>query len=187
VAVSIPVADGIEQFCSAACVDVAEREGRLRAAPPSLPELPSRIVVPTDGSGPALRAVERAVALAKATGGSVELLHALGGGLLRSLGLAAPAAAAERLGLRREEVSRALEDTAGTQLERSRRICEQAGVSCSTRVVPGAALDAIVEAAREADLVVMGSRGLDAVSGTLLGSLSQRVISSVKTPVLVVH
>ena len=38
-----------------------------------------------------------------------------------------------------------------------------------------------------ADLVVMGSRGRGALEGGTLGSLSQRVVSTARTPVLVVH
>jgi nucleotide-binding universal stress UspA family protein len=48
-------------------------------------------------------------------------------------------------------------------------------------------LEAILAAAGEADLVVMGSRGRGALSGTPLGSLSQRVVTSTRTPVLVIH
>jgi nucleotide-binding universal stress UspA family protein len=46
---------------------------------------------------------------------------------------------------------------------------------------------AIVEAAKNADLVVRGSRGRGALSGLVLGSLSHRVLGGMQTPVLVVH
>ncbi|MBR6268720.1 MAG: universal stress protein, partial [Selenomonadaceae bacterium] len=38
----------------------------------------------------------------------------------------------------------------------------------------------------EADLVVMGSRGLGVVKGVLLGSVSQYIVEQSKCPVLVV-
>ena len=46
---------------------------------------------------------------------------------------------------------------------------------------------AIADAAENADLVVVGSRGLGSFSGAALGSLSHRVIGETPKPVLVVH
>lgn len=46
---------------------------------------------------------------------------------------------------------------------------------------------AISSAAAAMDLVVMGSRGLDATSGSAIGSLSQRVLAETRKPLLVVH
>jgi nucleotide-binding universal stress UspA family protein len=51
----------------------------------------------------------------------------------------------------------------------------------------GPPLEAIVAAAKDADLVVMGSRGRSVLSGAILASLSQRVLGGTRTPVLVVH
>ncbi len=188
VAVEIPVDGAPQRYCSTACADEAERQAaRPPAAPGPLPEPPRRLLVATDGSGPALRAVEYAATLARQSGGQVTLLHAAGGSWLQTLGMASPAAAAVRLGIRSEEITRAIEERAAAQLERARRICEQAGVPCVARVALEGPLEAVVEASREADLVVMGSRGRDALTGTVLGSLSQRVVGSAHAPVLVVH
>jgi nucleotide-binding universal stress UspA family protein len=187
VAIEVPVADGVAHYCSTACVDAAEREGVTRPEVQALPDPPRRILVPTDGSGPAFRAVRQAAALARLAGGQVVLLHAVGGGWLRTLGTGSAAAAAVKLGIRSEELARALEGQADAQLDRGRRICEEAGVPCTVRIALDPPLDAILEAAEGADLVVMGSRGLDAISGTVLGSLSQRVVGSAPVPVLVVH
>jgi nucleotide-binding universal stress UspA family protein len=46
---------------------------------------------------------------------------------------------------------------------------------------------AVSTAAADADLVVMGSRGLDAASGQAVGSLSQRLLAETRTPLLVIH
>lgn len=52
----------------------------------------------------------------------------------------------------------------------------------------GPPAESIIDVAetRSCDLIVMGSRGLGAFSGLLLGSQSQKVISLAKCPVLVV-
>ena len=53
----------------------------------------------------------------------------------------------------------------------------------------GSPATAIINAAveRNADLIVMGTRGLTPVKGLLLGSVSERVIGGAPCPVLVVH
>jgi len=187
--VALEIPDGAEMrlYCSTACADAAEREAEGAVEPTPLPEPPQRILVATDGSGPAFRAVEHAAMLAGLCGAEVELLHVVGSGWLRTLGMAAPTSAAARLGIRTDELAKALEEQGGAQLERGKRICENAGVTCRTRVVMGTPVDAIVEASKQVDLIVMGSRGLDAIVGTLLGSLTQRVVGQAEAPVLVVH
>jgi nucleotide-binding universal stress UspA family protein len=48
------------------------------------------------------------------------------------------------------------------------------GVEIEKKVVEGPAAPALVEAARDASLLVVGSRGLGGFSGLLLGSVSQQ-------------
>jgi nucleotide-binding universal stress UspA family protein len=51
----------------------------------------------------------------------------------------------------------------------------------------GHATEVLAEAAREADLLVVGSRGRGELTGMLLGSVSQFLVTHVQTPVVVVH
>ena len=53
---------------------------------PSCPQLPRRLLVAVDGSGPSVRAVEYAAALARATGAKVQLLLAIDTAALRPSG-----------------------------------------------------------------------------------------------------
>lgn len=53
-------------------------------------------------------------------------------------------------------------------------------------LVAGSASDAILEHAHDAELIVVGSRGLGAVAGLLLGSVSKQVLHQARSPVVVI-
>jgi nucleotide-binding universal stress UspA family protein len=168
-------------FCSARCADSGGALGS-----PGSPPL-RRLLVAVDGSGPSLRAVEMATALATATGGSIRLLHAIDIDLLRLVGEAPLGVGPIGVGLRTTEIQQTLRHEAEAQLAACRRVCERAGVSVSDEIEVAPPVEAILRAARDADLVVMGTRGRGALSGAILGSVSQRVMAAARTPVLVVH
>lgn len=64
---------------------------------------------------------------------------------------------------------------------------EQPQVEIEQRVVKGHPAAALVEAARDADLLVVGSRGHGGFTGTLLGSVSHHVLHRARCPVVVVR
>jgi nucleotide-binding universal stress UspA family protein len=70
-------------------------------------------------------------------------------------------------------------------MERSLEKVDTDGVHVSTDVVEGSAAEHLVAASRNADLVVVGSRGRGGFTGLLLGSVSQHLVSYAKCPVLV--
>jgi nucleotide-binding universal stress UspA family protein len=175
VAVDVPGA-GSERYCSLRCAMQVDP----KAAASALPELPRRILVAIDGSGPSLRATQMAAVLARQSGAELTLLHAIDPALLRRL----PGA---RSALEAAELERALRAEAEAQLGRCHRLCEGAGVPVTLRIELDAPARAVSTAAADADLVVMGSRGLDAASGQAVGSLSQRLLAETRTPLLVIH
>jgi nucleotide-binding universal stress UspA family protein len=183
VAVERRVRDDVRRFCSARCAETGGALGLSDRPPPPLRHL----LVAVDGSGPSLRAVETAVALATATGGEIRLLHAVDFDWLRIVGAAPPGIGPIGVGLRITEISQALREEGEAQLAACRRMCESSGVAVTSRFEFAPPVEAIVAAAEDTDLVVMGSRGRGALSGAFLGSVSQRVIAGTRTPVLVVH
>ena len=67
-------------------------------------------------------------------------------------------------------------------------ILAEAGIDSSTSVIYGAPAEAIVKETdkQDANLVIMGSRGLGGLQGFILGSVSRSVCNNVGCPVLVV-
>jgi nucleotide-binding universal stress UspA family protein len=59
-------------------------------------------------------------------------------------------------------------------------------VAVSAEVVEGRAADVLVHAAKDADLLVLGSHGHSRVYHTVLGSTAQEVVESAPCPVVVI-
>lgn len=60
------------------------------------------------------------------------------------------------------------------------------GISTEPQLLHGDPAEVLTEAAEELDLLVLGSRGYGPVKGTLLGSVSARVMAAAPCPVLIV-
>ncbi|MYU24868.1 universal stress protein [Streptomyces sp. SID8352] len=60
-------------------------------------------------------------------------------------------------------------------------------VEVRTEQRPGAPVDVLVEAAAEADLLVLGSRALSGLGGFLVGSVGQAVVARAEAPVVLVR
>ena len=80
-------------------------------------------------------------------------------------------------------------DDAAAMLERAvaEAVGEDSGVEIETEVVESPAPHALVEAAKGASLLVVGSRGLGGFSGLLLGSVSQQAAHHSPCPLVIVH
>ena len=75
-------------------------------------------------------------------------------------------------------------------LNRAANAAKQAGVSCDTiQVENEQPYQAIIAAAKNkgCDLIVMASHGRSGLSGVLIGSVTNKVLTHTKTPVLVCH
>ena len=73
-------------------------------------------------------------------------------------------------------------------LDRAETLVRQQGCEAEVEILEGNPAEQIVELARarNAPLIVVGSRGLGAVTGALLGSVSSAIIHRADRPVLVV-
>jgi nucleotide-binding universal stress UspA family protein len=61
------------------------------------------------------------------------------------------------------------------------------GVDVTMEQIPGRPTDALAEAAKDAELLVLGSRGLSGLGGFLVGSVGAAVIPRTETPVVLVR
>ena len=138
------------------------------------------IMVATDGSEGADRAIDVAAGIASAMGGNLSVLT-VGGNLssdeMRQL------ARAER------DVGDALEALSNEIVRRAKDRAQRIGVSTvKMQVAWGDAAEAIIEAVRRerVDAIVIGRRGRGRLAGLLLGSVSQKVASLAPCIVIVV-
>ncbi len=139
-----------------------------------------RVLIPFDGSESARRALQYAIDFFREYGRlTVHLLNVqdepvvygdyLTASLLDSLGKAALRAADEVLAQAREPL-------------------EAAGLEYQAHTALGGVAEQVAHAveAHSCDTVIMGTRGLGAVSNLLMGSVATRVVHQVKVPVLLV-
>jgi len=143
---------------------------------------PTRILLATDGSEEAELAALRAVDLADATDSELHVVHV---GVVPILLETYPGTLGydRKLYEQIEEVSREL------LRKQSWRVKAAGGTVAGTHLRMGEVDLEIVALAEElqADLIVMGSRGLGGVRRALMGSVSDSVVRHAHCPVLVVR
>ena len=132
-----------------------------------------KIVVGYDGSDGAKRALDRAIALA---GGDGRLT------VVAAAEIHARAGITEGARLDPSEIERRRED-----LEEAKGILAERGVDAEMLEAQGDPGDVILNSAKDADLVVVGSRGLNPFQRLLLGSVSSKVVHRAECDVLVVR
>lgn len=141
------------------------------------------VVVGTDGSDTASQAVRQAVDLAGAVGATLELVSAY------------EPVPAQRLQEERRQAPEDLqwainprEDVDAT-LEAAAELARKAGVTVNTYARQGDPADAILDVAeeREADLIIVGNKGMTGAKRFLLGSVPNKVSHHAPCSVLIIR
>jgi nucleotide-binding universal stress UspA family protein len=121
------------------------------------------ILIPTDGSELAQRGVAHGLALAKSVGAKVTAIYVV-------------------------EPLLAVTGDFASVLDRAENAAREAGVSCETMQKENVQPDQAIVAAAEdkgCDLIVMSWHGRSGLSTLLIGSVTNKVLTYAKTPVLV--
>jgi nucleotide-binding universal stress UspA family protein len=121
------------------------------------------ILIPTDGSELAERGVAHGLALAKSVGAKIYVIYVV-------------------------EPLLAVTGDFASVLDRAEKAAKEAGVSCETIQVENVQPhQAIIAAAEDegCDLIVMSWHGRSGLSTLLIGSVTSKVLTYAKTPVLV--
>jgi len=142
----------------------------------------SHILVPVDGSETAQMAVDKATALAKAFDSKVTVMYVIDPYPFTGVGTDFAYGQAEYLNAATAEANEAVKV--------AKQALTDAGVNVDSSVVEAhTAWRGIVDAgdSLQADLIVMGSHGRNALEKLVLGSVAQAVLSHTKLPVLVVR
>ena len=139
-----------------------------------------KILIPVDGSETSTRALKHAQALARSFAKPGKLIvvavdDALFPGVERKIGA--------------EAAQRHHQENFERMLAPARKALARSTVPVAFVEVVDAVADGIlgVAAKQKADLIVMGSRGSGAIKGTLLGSVSMKVLAGAQVPVTIVH
>jgi nucleotide-binding universal stress UspA family protein len=136
----------------------------------------ARIVVGIDASDPSLDALRWALDEARLRGAELELVHAFPRPELVGMTMVVTLPSDDELRAASEQVlAEALERVGGA-----------GDVPVTRRVETGGPAAVLVEAAEDADLLVVGARGLGGFKGLLLGSVTQQVIAHAPCPVVVI-
>ena len=136
------------------------------------------ILIPTDGSELADRGVAHGLALAKSVGAKVSVIFVV-------------EPFPEMTGRFLETVARYVElrkEQARSELDRAANAAKEAGISCETIQAENAQPhQGIIAAAedKDCDLIVMSSHGRSGLSALLIGSVTNKVVTYARTPVLV--
>jgi len=138
-----------------------------------------RILIPVDGSKPAVHAVQ--ALLAARAYDPVERAELL------SVQIPLKSGKIGR-GLSQAEIDAYYQEEGQAALQEASRLLQQAGVPFDVHVEVGEAAETIVRIADEsgADEIFMGSRGLGSVSSMFMGSVATRVLHLTELPVTLV-
>jgi nucleotide-binding universal stress UspA family protein len=140
--------------------------------------LPSKILIPVDGSPASLRAVDFAIGMASQNPGtSLVLLNVQN---ISAMALSGAAMAGD--------LQEAASQASGEALNEAIGKLEAANIGFETLVRTGQPAEAIAQVAREKDIghIVMGTRGLGSIQGLLMGSVATKVIHLAQVPITLI-
>lgn len=143
-----------------------------------------RILVPVDGSPTSNAGLREAIALARAQGAQLQLVHVVDQHSLVMMG-------GEAI-VHMDEMMAGLTRAGQAVLRKAKALAGKSGVDASTvllETLTGPAADAIVRQAKKwrADLMVVGTHGRRGIRRLVMGSDAEQIVRSSPVPVLLVR
>jgi nucleotide-binding universal stress UspA family protein len=138
-----------------------------------------KILLPVDGSNHSDRATQHVIAM----------LEGCGGHEIHLINVQPPIDAPEiRSHMTASEIEAMQETRGGDALESARELLGKAGLPYTPAVLLGPVAETIAQYATDkgCDKIVMGSRGLGAIGGALMGSVTTEVLHLTMLPVTLV-
>ena len=139
-----------------------------------------KVLLPTDGSPCSRQALREGLELVRSCGSEATIVYVVENPLLTLPML--PEGIPYEADLY-EDMKKAGEET----LAEARKLAAELGVDAKTTLLEGQPVPAIVDFAREFDLVVMGTHGRGGLEKLLLGSVTDGVLHRTDKAVLVIH
>lgn len=142
----------------------------------------SRILIAVDGSSHSAKVAKAAIRQAAAYRQRPELHLAFVhlpvptlGGLIKPVG--------------HEALQRYYREEGEDALRGAKKLLDRAGLAFVTHIMVGPVAESLVSEARKlkCDLIIMGTHGMGAVSGVLLGSVAAKVVHLARCPVVLVR
>lgn len=137
-----------------------------------------KILVPVDGSDPALRAAQYAL----------KLMDGSGDAEIHLLNVQTPVPAGVYFYISTDTVNRAVQDEAEQAMRSTRALLDTSAVPYVTAVRTGAPATEIVNYAQQegCEGIVMGTRGMGRLGALVLGSVATTVLQAAQMPVTLV-
>ena len=142
----------------------------------------TRILIAVDGSAHSAKVAKAAIRQAAAYKQAPEL-HLIYvhlpvptlGGLIKPIG--------------HEELQRYYRDEGEDALRGAKRLIDRAKLACTTHIMVGPIAESLTREAKKlkCDLIVMGTHGMGAMSGMLLGSVAAKTVRLASCPVLLIR
>lgn len=146
----------------------------------------SKILVATDGSETAKKAVEYAVELAKQLGATIKFLSVIDKSFYAIQAVPGAVTPARIM----EPVEDYLKQAAETYIKEAEKLCRDRGIQSEGFIRSGRPVDEIIKDAEKSkvDLIIIGSHGRSAMTAAVLGSVAFGVVhKETKSPVLIVR
>lgn len=150
------------------------------------PRMYKNIVVGTDGSETAGLAVHHAIMLAKMSGAKLHIVHAY---QVVTLGMAAMSASSGGPMIDAERLNSSLSESGAAVCSQATATAERGGVEVEAHSMCSDPADALINVAQQvdADLLVVGNRGMAGVKRFMLGSVPNRISHHSPCSLLIVN